>query len=154
MSQRVREREIQPGDIVGVADHTQVVDRINDKVDITITGDRFSYDTSQNAGQVGGNSTRDITIPIDKSNTNILTVRVVPLADTQAAFEIYEDPSRDAIDRAFQATQIEDTDILNTTLSGITGLPYIEKNGNAELHARIVNNTATPSNFRIEVKAQ
>jgi hypothetical protein len=152
MSQRVNESQISTNDEAGVPDHTQVVERINENVHISNVGDTFSYDTGNNDGQVAGNTSRDIQIPITKPEVSILLVKVVPQSDTQASFEIYEDSSRDKIDRAFRATRIEDTDILNTVPPGVTGLSYNEKSDNAELNARIINNTTTPSNFKIEVK--
>jgi hypothetical protein len=152
MSQRINESQISTNDQAGVPDHTQVIQRINDNVSISNVGDTFSFDTGNNDGQIAGNTSRDIQIPISKPEASILVVRVVPQSDTQAAFEIYEDSSRDKIDRAFRATRIEDTDILNTVPAGVTGLSYDEKSDNAELNARIINNTTTPSNFKIEVK--
>jgi len=152
MSQRVNESQISTNDEAGVPDHTRVLQRINDNVSISSVGNTFSFDTGNNDGQIAGNTSRDIQIPISKPEASILVVRVVPQSDTQAAFEIYEDSSRDKIDRAFRATRIEDTDILNTVPAGVTGLSYDEKSDNAELNARIINNTTTPSNFKIEVK--
>jgi len=152
MSQRLNESQISTNDEAGVPDHTQVVQRINDNVSISSVGETFSYSTAQNDGQVAPGSSRDIEIPIDSPEVSIVNVRVVPLSNTEAAFEIYEDPSRDLIDRTFRATRIDETDILNTIPAGPTGVPYIEKNGDAVLNASIINNSTNASNFQIEVK--
>jgi len=152
MATRVDENDIQTNEDAGTPDNTKTVQRVVEPITTGSTGTRVTYSTGDNNGEIPGNSSRDITVPLNTDEANLVNIKLVPGSSTEASLQIFEDVSRDQIDLVFEATQITDTDSLNTIPPGVQGTPYIEKQGQEQLNVTINNNTSTASNFELEVK--
>lgn len=107
------------------------------------------YDTSNNNGTIGTNSSREISIDVGQHETNIVLVRVIPGASTDTNVEIYTDSAFNAEDRIYKATGVSANDTLSDRLNA-PGLGYHEQAGNDQIHVKLVNNDGTnASNYDI-----